>query len=277
MPRIKHNRRMPTSRWLQAMLAAAMAMAVGSGIPSHAQSAEAGVDFPDPARATMPEGVFVNVENLRKLAPGMTKHQLYDLLGPPHFSEGVFGVRRWNYIFAFRQVDGGTIKCQFQVQFDKNHAARAFFWKPDSCKDLLAPPAPPPSPAPAATPMMALSLSSDAMFGFDSAVLTAEGKANLDQLLTRVQEASRIQDVMIIGYTDRIGSESYNLALSQRRAQAVRDYLAMHGVAPAAMQVSGRGDADPVVQCHEQKRAQLIACLAPNRRVELKGTARAPM
>lgn len=265
------------SRLLQALLAAAVAMAISGTVPSHAQTAEAGVDFPDPARATMPEGVFVNVENLRKLAPGMTKHQLYDLLGAPHFSEGVFVVRRWNYIFAFRETDGGVIKCQFQVQFDKNHLARAFYWKPDACKNLLAPPAPPPSPAPAATPMMALTLSSDALFGFDSATLTPEGSANLDQLLSRVQEASHIQDIMITGYTDRIGSEHYNLALSQRRAQAVRDYLVAHGVSPAAMQVSGRGAADPVVQCNDKQRARLIDCLAPNRRVELKGTAKAQM
>ncbi|WP_109127214.1 OmpA family protein [Dyella sp. C11] len=263
-------------RLLPALLAAAVAVAASGATPVHAQAADAGPDFPDPARSTMPEGAFVNVENLRKLAPGMTKHQLYDLLGAPHFSEGVFGVRRWNYILAFRETDGGVIKCQFQIQFDSHHLAQAYYWKPEACKNLLAPPAPPPSPAPVA-PMMAVTLSSDAMFGFDSATLTPEGRANLDQLLSRVQEASHIQDILITGYTDRIGSERYNLALSQRRAESVRDYLASRGVAPSAMQVSGRGDADPVVQCNDRKRDALIACLAPNRRVELKGTAKARM
>jgi outer membrane protein OmpA-like peptidoglycan-associated protein len=265
------------ARLLPALLAAA-AMAASSFVPSHAQSVGSGPAFPDPAHATMPEGVFVNVENLRKLGPGMTKHQLYDLLGAPHFSEGVFGVHRWNYIFAFRETDGGAIRCQFQVQFDKNHLTQAYYWKPESCKDLLAPPPPPPPmPAPAVAPMVAITLSSDAMFGFGSAALTTEGKANLDGLLSRVQEASHIQDIMIAGYTDRIGSQSYNLALSQRRAEAVREYLGTHGVSPAAMQVTGLGDADPIVQCNDKKRDRLIACLAPNRRVELKGTARATM
>ena len=91
-------------RWLPVLLAGAMAMAVGSAAPAYAQ--DAGPSFPDPAHATMPEGAFVNVENLRKLAPGMTKHQLYDLLGTPHFNEGVFGVPAWNYILAFRAMDG---------------------------------------------------------------------------------------------------------------------------------------------------------------------------
>ena len=266
------------TRLLSALVAAAVALSA-AGIPtSHAQQAETRPEFPDPARATMPEGVFVNVENLRKLAPGMTKHQLYDLLGTPHFSEGVFGVHRWNYIFAFRETDGGVIKCQFQVDFDKRHLAQAYYWKPDSCKDLLAPPAPPPAPvAPVAPPMATITLSSDAMFAFDSATLTPEGKANLDGLLARVQEASHIQDILISGYTDRIGNERYNLVLSKRRAVAVGEYLAAHGVSPTDIRVVGRGDADPVVQCSEKKRDRLIACLAPNRRVELKGTAKAQM
>lgn len=264
------------ARLLPAVIAAAV-LALDGVAPAHAQTADAGPSFPDPARATMPEGAFVNVENLRKLAPGMTKHQLYDLLGAPHFSEGVFAVRRWNYILAFRETSGGVIKCQFQVQFDKHAVAQAYYWKPESCKDLLAPPAPPAPPVPVAPPMMAITLASDAMFGFDSATLTAAGKANLDQLLARVQEASRIQDIMITGYTDRIGNSRYNLALSQRRAASVRDYLASHGVSPAAMRVAGRGDADPIAQCNDKNRDRLIACLAPNRRVELKGTAKAPM
>lgn len=260
-------------RLLYALAATALALALCGATPAHAQDAGNEPSFPDPAHSNMPEGAFVNVENLRKVAPGLTKHQLYDLLGTPHFSEGVFGVRQWNYIFAFRVSDGDVIRCQYQVQFDKQHVAQAFYWKPASCKSLLEPPAPPPVPAPAAAPM-AITLSSDAMFGFDSATLTPEGKANLDGLLSRVQEASRIQNIMITGYTDRIGSDSYNLTLSQRRADAVRQYLAEHGVSPATMMVDGRGPADPVVQCDDKQRSRLIACLAPNRRVELKGSAR---
>ncbi|AIF46568.1 OmpA family protein [Dyella japonica] len=266
------------TRLLSVLVTAAVTLSAAGITASHAQQADVRPDFPDPARATMPEGMFVNVENLRKLAPGMTKHQLYDLLGTPHFSEGVFGVHRWNYIFAFRETDGSAFRCQFQVQFDQRHLARAYYWKPESCKDLLAPPPPPaPPPAPAPAPMTTITLSSDAMFAFDSATLTPEGAANLDGLLARVQEASHIQDILITGYTDRIGSERYNLVLSKRRAVAVGEYLAAHGVSPTDIRVVGRGDANPVVQCNDKKRDRLIACLAPNRRVELKGMAKAQM
>src|SRR3546814_12185416 len=58
--------------------------------------------FPDLATATFAGGTYPNVDNLRAIAPGMTKDQLYDLIGRPHFHEGVFGVREWNYLFNFR-------------------------------------------------------------------------------------------------------------------------------------------------------------------------------
>lgn len=264
--------RMTRQRDAALSMAMGMVLAACASAPVHAQ-ADA-VSFPDPSRATMPEGVFVNVENLRKVAPGMTKRQLYDLLGTPHFSEGVFGVKRWNYIFAFREAGGQSFKCQYQVQFDEHHLARAFYWQPESCKSLLEVRAPAPPPAPAAAPMATIRLSSDALFAFDSATLSAQGESRLGGLLAQVQAASQIQDITITGYTDRIGSDSYNQALSLRRAQAVRQYLAGHGVPDAAMRVEGRGKAEPVVQCEDRNRARLIACLAPNRRVELKGSAR---
>lgn len=257
---------------LPAFMATAMVAAGCSSTPS--KGSDGGPVFPDPSRATMPEGSFVNIENLRKLDPGMSKHQLYDLLGAPHFSEGVFDVRVWNYIFAFREANGQAFKCQFQVQFDKHDLAQAYYWKPDSCKDLLVVHPPVPAPTPTPVPMEPIRLSSDAMFGFDSATLTPQGKARLDGLLQQVQAATQIQNIVITGYTDRIGSDRYNLELSRRRADAVRQYLAQSGVPLASMMVEGRGKEDPVVQCDDSRRDRLIACLAPNRRVELKGTAK---
>lgn len=227
----------------------------------------------------MPEGTFVNLENLRKVAPGVTKDQLYALLGTPHFSEGVFGVRRWNYIFDFRRSDGSNnfFRCQYQVEFGDDGLARAFYWKPEACKsvlDVAPPPAPPAPPPPVELPKEPIRLSSDALFDFDRAELKPAGRARLDELVQQVRSASAVEDIRIVGYTDRIGNAQYNLALSRRRADAVRNYLVERGVPAAAIQVEGRGSADPVVQCGKMKRAGLIACLAPNRRVELSGMAK---
>jgi OOP family OmpA-OmpF porin len=76
--------------------------------------------------------------------------------------------------------------------------------------------------------------------------------------------------VRITGYTDRIGGDAYNLKLSQRRADAVKGYLVAKGVAAGRLAAVGRGKANPVVQCSDTNRAELVRCLEPNRRVEVE-------
>ncbi len=234
------------------------------------------VVFPDPARASVPEGIFVNVENLRQVAPGLTKRQLYALLGAPHFNEGVFGVKTWNYLFDFRKSDGSGdyFVCQFQVEFGKGGIATGYHWKPQACKAVLDDHVQIAAPPPAAMPEQPIRLASDALFDFDQATLTAAGRQQLEGLLQQVRSASQVENIRVVGYTDRIGSDSYNLALSRRRAEAVRDYLVAGGVPTGAVQVEGRGEADPVASCAVTGRDALIDCLAPDRRVELSGVAR---
>lgn len=268
------------ARWSACLLLAGCATAghhksgdQGSGDQGRADEA---VVFPDPAHSLRPEGTFVNLANLRNVSVGMTKQQLYDLLGTPHFSEGVIGVREWNYIFDFHRHDGGAdITCQYQVQFDKHYRASGLYWKPESCKSVLdetvatvAPPAPQP------LPKEPLRLSSDALFEFARAELTDTGRQQLGGLLQRVSSASEVQDIQVIGYTDRIGSDAYNLDLSRRRAQTVTDFLSAGGVPATVIHTEGRGKDNPIVQCQQKNRKALIACLAPNRRVEVSGVSR---
>lgn len=266
--------------WKTVSVSIAVALlAVGcSSAPTHSSNdGEAAVAFPDPAHATMREGAFVNVENLRKVAPGMSKSQLFDLLGAPHFDEGVFGVKKWNYLFDFRKADGSGqfVQCQYQIVFDKNALASQIYWKPEACKAVLGTPVVQPAAVPApATLGETIRLSSDALFDFDKAELTAKGHEQLDQLLQTVRSASEVQNILIVGYTDRIGSDTYNLSLSERRAASVREYLVGKGVAASAIQIEGRGKANPLMDCPKMSRAKLIVCLAPNRRVELSGVAR---
>ncbi len=80
----------------------------------------------------------------------------------------------------------------------------------------------------------------------------------------------RIKSVTIKGYTDRLGSDAYNLELSQRRADAVKAYLIGKGVAASRLVAIGKGKADPVVRCEDSERTALIKCLEPNRRVEVE-------
>ena len=72
------------------------------------------------------------------------------------------------------------------------------------------------------------------------------------------------------GHTDRIGSAEYNLKLSKQRADAVRDYLISKGVDRTKIETIGMGEKEPVVQCNQKEMKALIACLQPNRRVDVQ-------
>jgi len=133
-------------------------------------------------------------------------------------------------------------------------------------------PAPAPAPAPVAPPparFEKITMSATKMFEFDKATLIMPAP-KLDEIAAALQADPSITDVDITGYTDRLGSEKYNLQLSQRRADAVREYLVSKGIDGGRLKAYGKGEANPVVTCTEKNRAALIKCLEPNRRVEVE-------
>jgi outer membrane protein OmpA-like peptidoglycan-associated protein len=79
-------------------------------------------------------------------------------------------------------------------------------------------------------------------FDFGSAALTEAGMRSLEQLAEALRsEALRSARFELAGHTDAVGGDDYNLALSQRRAEAARDFLLAHGVDPAGLVVKGYG------------------------------------
>ncbi|HZF85644.1 MAG TPA: OmpA family protein [Burkholderiaceae bacterium] len=250
------------------VLAAGCTSTVSRGIGDDGRAAE--VVFPDIERdATQPEGTFPNLDNLRAVGAGLTKDQLYDLLGRPHFREGLFAVREWDYVFNFRS-GGGVTTCQYKVIFDKDYRARSFHWKPAACAAMIAPAAAGTAP-PVAAPARAtrqFRLSADALFAFDGIDLQAEGRREIARLASQL-EGARYERIEVVGHTDRLGSPAYNQRLSEKRAEAVRGALVAQGVAPSRVVASGRGETQPVVQCDRSAKSALIACLAPNRRVDI--------
>ncbi|MEP7157556.1 MAG: outer membrane beta-barrel protein [Betaproteobacteria bacterium] len=128
------------------------------------------------------------------------------------------------------------------------------------------PVAPPPPPPPRFEKIV---LSATELFGFDSAVLQLP-QPKLDDIARALNAHREIGRVGITGYTDRIGSRTYNQKLSERRANAVRTYLIGKSVDGNRLVASGRSEENPLVQCREKSRPALIICLAPNRRVEVE-------
>ena len=80
-------------------------------------------------------------------------------------------------------------------------------------------------------------------FGFDSAVITDESAAILDEVASMLKGSPR--NVEIAGHTCSIGSDEYNQGLSQRRANAVKSYLAKQGIASSSMTTIGHGESQP--------------------------------
>lgn len=137
-------------------------------------------------------------------------------------------------------------------------------------------PAPEPAPAPAPKPLLEVTLGADALFDFDKSDLKPEGRARLDQLLADMRGLT-YDVVLVTGHTDRIGTRSYNIGLSNRRAEAVRAYLVAGGVPTAKITARGVNSDEPVTtreQCAGQRGDALKACYQPDRRVvvEVHGT-----
>ena len=116
-----------------------------------------------------------------------------------------------------------------------------------------------------------ITLQAETLFDFDKSTLKPEGKVALNNLVQNLRGYNP-ELVVAVGYTDRIGSDKYNQALSIRRAQAVQDYLVKQGVPSDRTWAEGKGKANPVTgnTCQGQVSKKLISCLAPDRRVVIE-------
>ncbi len=181
----------------------------------------------------------------------------------------------WN---AFQSYDANIV-----------YATLRFSWDPPSIpapamkvaeappKPVVAPPPPPatppaPAPAPAPAPQVQkVTLDSKVLFDFNKAVLKPEGRAAIDsQVIGKLAQIQKLDVVIVTGHTDRIGSEAANQKLSEERAKAVGDYLGSKGVDKTKIRTIGMGEKQPVAQCDQKDMKALIACLQPNRRVDVE-------
>ena len=143
---------------------------------------------------------------------------------------------------------------------------------------VAPPPPPPPKPAPPPPPPPApvvqkITLASKALFDFDKAVLKPEGMAAIDsQVVGKLAQIRKLEVVLVTGHTDPLGTDAYNQKLSERRADAVRNYLVSKGIPKDKIETLGMGEKQPVagVVCEQKNLKEKIACLAPDRRVEIQ-------
>ncbi|KVD03939.1 hypothetical protein WI77_29605 [Burkholderia ubonensis] len=100
-------------------------------------------------------------------------------------------------------------------------------------------------PAPPLAPPAVTILNADANFDTDRADLRPPARTQLDRLIAE-SRGTAIRSVTVSGYTDSVGSDEYNLGLSERRARAVSEYLQVHGMRADRFVSRGYGKADPV-------------------------------
>lgn len=179
-------------------------------------------------------------------------------------------------------------ECWKNAYFDKASQGRV------ECGDAVAAPEPEPEPEPAPAPVVVveqapqyvdetISLSAKTLFGFDKDSLRAEAQDNLKVLAQRLSRTN-IQSVRVEGHTDFMGSDKYNQALSERRAYVVANNLVSNGVPVSRISAVGLGESQAQMTqvCEAEvaklgakvskakKREALIACIEPDRRVDVK-------
>lgn len=238
---------------------------ISRGIADDGSSAEQLVwPAPEDVSALHRGGTWPTWAVVRHIQPGMNKKQIAALIGPPHYYEGSWDVREWNYVFHMRNPKTGEVRvCQFKVLFDDNEVAGSLYWKPEDCDAV-------PEPVKAIQQVITL----HALFAFDKSGLDdirAEARAQLRAVVDDLREWADMGSVIMVnGYADPIGSAAYNLELSRKRADTVRDYLVSRGVPASSVQSAGYGESLSIVNCDAaQTRAQRVDCLQPERRVEI--------
>jgi len=132
------------------------------------------------------------------------------------------------------------------------------------------------APAPAAAAVLPMpqkmSFSADALFAFDKSDLKPDGKVMLDDLSKQLKGAN-YDAIFVTGHADRLGRDAYNQKLSERRAETVKTYLVSQSIAADRITAKGMGETQPMTkegECKGAKSAKVIACLQPDRRVDVE-------
>lgn len=109
-------------------------------------------------------------------------------------------------------------------------------------------------------------LTATVYFDFDASDIREDTRASLDQKLPLLNANPNLT-IRVTGHTDSRGADEYNIALGQRRARSVRDYLVQRGIAASRITLDTKGEEMPIAQGEDE------SAWSQNRRAEFEITA----
>jgi OOP family OmpA-OmpF porin len=199
----------------------------------------------------------------------LERYRINDAVG----NKGDINVASLSLVFPFGRTPEPAPKVVERVVYQQAPTPEAII--------IVAPPAPIAAPVPAPKPdRLRVSFNADVLFGFDNANIRPGGKEALNKF-TQELKGVEFDHVTVEGHTDRIGQAAYNEKLSLQRADAVKHYLVNTlGLSATKIITVGKGSSAPATAEGECKgiktSAAVIACLQPDRRVDIEVTGSRP-